>query len=147
MSSTARPRVFGSLALVLALAAATVMLQPAPAHAFDRGWHGGGWGLGVATGLGVALGVDAALGWPGYYPPYARYGYPSAYPYYPGYVAGVPAVTVVQPAPAQVAAQPAAAAQAQPYYYCADPAGYYPYVQSCKSTWQMVPATPPGAAQ
>jgi hypothetical protein len=34
----------------------------------------------------------------------------------------------------------------QVWYYCEDPAGYYPYVRSCNGAWQEVPATPPGAA-
>jgi hypothetical protein len=33
-----------------------------------------------------------------------------------------------QPSPSQV------------WYYCADPAGYYPYVIQCSTSWQMVPA-------
>jgi hypothetical protein len=32
-----------------------------------------------------------------------------------------------QPSPSQV------------WYYCADPAGYYPYVTQCSTDWQMVP--------
>ena len=28
----------------------------------------------------------------------------------------------------------------QAWYYCADPAGYYPYVTQCYSDWQSVPA-------
>jgi hypothetical protein len=31
------------------------------------------------------------------------------------------------------------------WYYCDNPQGYYPYVQSCGSGWRQVPATPPGA--
>jgi len=30
------------------------------------------------------------------------------------------------------------------WYYCGDPDGYYPYVQSCNREWQPVPVTPPG---
>jgi len=30
---------------------------------------------------------------------------------------------------------------AQYWYYCQDPAGYYPYVQQCSTTWQTVPAS------
>lgn len=29
------------------------------------------------------------------------------------------------------------------WYYCANPPGYYPYVQRCFVPWQAVPATPP----
>jgi hypothetical protein len=35
--------------------------------------------------------------------------------------------------------------QDQVWYYCEDPAGYYPYVRSCNGQWQAVPSTPPGA--
>jgi hypothetical protein len=37
--------------------------------------------------------------------------------------------------------------QEQVWYYCEDPAGYYPYVRSCNGQWQAVPATPPGAPE
>lgn len=33
----------------------------------------------------------------------------------------------------------------QYWYYCADPAGYYPYVPQCRGYWQRVPATLPPA--
>jgi hypothetical protein len=29
------------------------------------------------------------------------------------------------------------------WYYCEDPAGYYPYVQRCRSPWRQVAPTPP----
>jgi hypothetical protein len=29
----------------------------------------------------------------------------------------------------------------QPWYYCSDPAGYYPYVPQCNTAWQTVPAS------
>jgi hypothetical protein len=31
----------------------------------------------------------------------------------------------------------------QYWYYCSNPDGYYPYVQSCNGDWQPVPVTPP----
>jgi hypothetical protein len=34
----------------------------------------------------------------------------------------------------------------QYWYYCADPPGYYPYVQECATDWQAVPAEPAPAA-
>jgi hypothetical protein len=27
------------------------------------------------------------------------------------------------------------------WYYCSDPAGYYPYVAQCNTGWQAVPAS------
>ena len=61
--------------------------------------------------------------------------YPDAIYPYPTYIA--PMLSVQEtPAP-----QPA-----QPYwYYCANPAGYYPYVQACPIGWQTVPAVPADA--
>jgi hypothetical protein len=29
----------------------------------------------------------------------------------------------------------------QTWYYCSDPAGYYPYVSQCNTGWQAVPAS------
>jgi peptidoglycan-associated lipoprotein len=65
----------------------------------------------------------------GYYPygyPYPSYAYPS-YPPYPSAQSQYP--TYVEPE--------------QPFYwyYCQDPQGYYPYVESCPSGWtRVVPA-------
>ena len=69
----------------------------------------GGAGAGFALGLGSAY---APFGWDYYYDPYAGfYGYPDY-----GY----------SPSPAQY------------WYYCSDPAGYYPYVSECNTGWQAV---------
>jgi hypothetical protein len=57
------------------------------------------------------------LGWPYY--PYSYGG--DYYPYY-GYDTGQPST-------------------AQTWYYCSDPAGYYPYVAQCNTGWQTVPAS------
>jgi hypothetical protein len=65
-----------------------------------------------------------------------------------------PAVPVAPPPPAPVYAppaysQPAAPALAPPapasatYYYCDNPPGYYPTVQTCASQFRQVPAPPP----
>jgi hypothetical protein len=32
---------------------------------------------------------------------------------------------------------------AQTWYYCSDPAGYYPYVTQCNTGWESVPASWP----
>jgi hypothetical protein len=71
----------------------------------------------------VFFGAPVFLG-PGYYPYAYAYPYDYAYPYADG------SVTT--------------------YWYCRDPAGYYPGVQSCPSGWmQVIPngAAPPDAAQ
>jgi hypothetical protein len=123
-----------SLALV-ALTAAAIASAPAAAQRggghggggwHGGGWHGGGWGWGIGVGF-----YDPW--WPGYYGP-GPYGY---YPYY-----GDPPVTVIQQ-PMAVAPQQAPAPAT--YYYCDEPAGYYPYVQNCGKPWRPVPAVPQGA--
>jgi hypothetical protein len=55
------------------------------------------------------------------------------------YVADEPTVYVE---PRQEAAAPAT----HYWYYCTDPAGYYPYVQNCSKAWMTVvpPRTPAG---
>ena len=37
-------------------------------------------------------------------------------------------------------AAPSASSPTQYWYYCQNPAGYYPYVTSCTTAWQPVPA-------
>jgi hypothetical protein len=66
----------------------------------------------------------------------AWYFYPEpVYPYPDPYT---PPVIVTQ-SPLQPAEPPAA----QFWYFCAAANGYYPYVSSCPSGWETVPATPP----
>jgi hypothetical protein len=85
------------------------------ADGFHRGFHGNGFRRGVFGGLAVGLGgIYAPYAW-GYSYPYADYGYPD-YGYYRPYAA-------------------------QYWYYCSDPAGYYPYVTQCNTDWQTVPAS------
>jgi hypothetical protein len=69
--------------------------------------------------------------------------YPYYYPYYPYY-------PYYDPAPAVAAAQQpeqyaeSGEQQSDYWYYCQDPQGYYPYVQSCPGGWmQVVPQTTP----
>ncbi len=63
-----------------------------------------------------------------------------------------PQTVYVQPAPVYVPNYPpnyapaVAAAPVQHWYFCAAANNYYPYVSSCPSGWQAVPATPPPAA-
>jgi hypothetical protein len=94
-------------------------------------------GMGLATGLAapaeartfVAVGIGAPLYYPDpyyYYPPPVVYAPPPTY-----YVAPPP--TYVAP-------------QAQTWYYCDNPQGYYPYVANCATGWRQVPAAPPQGA-
>jgi hypothetical protein len=133
--------------LAVFLFAGTLQAAPAQAGGWYGGggwhggaWYGGGWHGGWRTGCcwggwgwwgpSVSLSFAAPLYYPYAYP----YPYPYAYPYpypYPGYVP--PVVQQVPPGPAPQ----------QSWYYCANPRGYYPYVQSCSSGWQQVPVAPP----
>ena len=61
--------------------------------------------------------------------------YNVAHPAAPSYTP--PAVIVQSPPPTQVAPTPGY------WYFCGASGMYYPYVQTCASGWQPVPATPP----
>jgi len=100
------------------------------------GWHGGGWHGGGWHGHGGWYGGYGGVyigGWPywddGYYPGYYTDG-DDYYDYPPDYAAPS------GPVPGQTSN----------WYYCHNPAGYYPYVQSCAGGWQAVAPTPPDAA-
>jgi hypothetical protein len=111
-------------------------------HERDFGrWRAGqwfhGWNAGRYAWWWIVDGV--------WYPyPYVIRPYPDPYQ---------PPVVIVQQAPpvnATPATPPAPAAPdapgasaAQDWYYCANPAGYYPYIAQCQGNWQKVPASPP----
>jgi hypothetical protein len=91
-------------------------------HFADRDlglWHGGRWFHGP---YGGRVGWWWIVGDSWYFYPAPVYPYPD--PYVP------PVVTV-----------PAAPASAPVWYYCSNPAGYYPYVPECPLPWQQVAAT------
>jgi hypothetical protein len=93
-----------------------------------HGFHGGrGWG-----GVGVSIGVGPYWGPYGY--PYA---YPYAYPYVYPYT--YPPQVYVQPSQQLSIQSPSSPPS---WYYCADPEGYYPYVQQCPGGWKTVPPSP-----
>ncbi len=90
------------------------------------GWEGGGWGWG-------------GWGWGDNW-------------IFPALVGGAivydmnqPQTVYVQPSPAYDSgnAVNAVPAPVQYWYYCASANAYYPYVPSCPTGWQAVPATPP----
>lgn len=86
----------------------------------DHGWErGSGWGWGdswlVPALIGGAIVYDLAQ----------------------------PRTVYVQPAPSVYAPGVAPAPVQQYWYFCAAANAYYPYVSSCPSGWQAVPATPP----
>jgi len=89
------------------------------------------WGLGASPAaarvvVGVGIGVPLVVG------PAPWYYYP------PPPVVYAPPPVVYAPAP-----QPTYLSQSpQAWYYCDNPAGYYPYVTTCSSAWRQVPARP-----
>jgi hypothetical protein len=102
-------------------------------------WHGGWYG----PSLGFYFGAPWYWGgWPyGVYDPYP-YGYGYSYSYAPAPAYQAPEATFyVTPAPA---ATPPADAPTNYWYYCTNPAGYYPYVQNCTKAWMQV--VPQGAS-
>ncbi|HUB94545.1 MAG TPA: hypothetical protein VL993_01420 [Stellaceae bacterium] len=118
-----RKLIGGIVSLVLAATVLTGgVLLPAPADA--------------RVFVGVGVGVGPYWGWP-----YAYNPYPYPYPYYypaPPVVYAPPVAYVPPPAPAPTVVAP----QAQSWYFCDNPRGYYPYVGSCTSGWRQVPAQP-----
>lgn len=116
------------------------MLSIAPAYAEGGhggryvghgGGHGGYWGGGwiVPALIGGAIAYDLTYPYPVYDP-------------YPVYIQ--PAPVYSQPAPVYA---PSVSPPLVPmWYFCAASNGYYPYVSSCPSGWQAVPATPPVTA-
>jgi hypothetical protein len=128
-------------------------------HGGYGGWYGGYWGPRVGVYYG---GPGYWGGWPGawgasygYAYPYAYpYGYPYVYPYGYGYGYGYSAAPVVvydapqaqpsiQQEPAAVAAPQASPAFSY-WFYCTQPAGYFPYVKECSQPWLTVVPQAPG---
>jgi len=99
-------------------------------HGGGGGFHGGGFGGfhgGGFHGGGFHRGFGVGFGLGGLYAPYG-YGWDYSYPYDDTY--GYPDYGYYQ--------QPYAT---QYWYYCSNPAGYYPYVSQCNTGWQTVPAS------
>jgi hypothetical protein len=84
-------------------------------------WSAGRWHQGRHAGR---FGWWWIVGGVWYYYPTPVYPYPN--PYQP------PLVAV-----------PSAPPTTQFWYYCRNPAGYYPYVPRCATNWRRVPASPP----
>lgn len=112
-----------------------------------HGWHGGGYagrrhyGGGAWYGGGYrgwyGPGVGIYLGGPVYWGPWG-------YPYYGAYAGGYP--YLAYPPEPMVYVEQSSAPSANYWYYCRDPAGYFPYVQQCSSAWMTV-VPPRGAPQ
>lgn len=115
-----------------------------------HGWHGGYWGPRIGVYYGPGFGYWGAwnYGWGlGYGAPYHPYAYP-----YPGGYPFVYAPVVINSTPipqTYIQQEPVAEAvvQAAPtinyWYYCTQPAGYFPYVQNCNQPWmKVIPQNP-----
>jgi hypothetical protein len=106
---------------------------------------------------GVYVGTNIRMGYPGYgghyggwgwHRPYPVWGGPGFYwggsivvgpPWYPyGYYAAPPTVIQQEPQTYVHPEQP----QENYWYYCQNPQGYYPYVQSCPGGWMKVVPQP-----
>lgn len=92
---------------------------------WEHGWHGGdlGWWWVIAG------------NW--YWYPQPIYPYPDPY---------VPPI-VVEQQPQTIIRETPPSDTPQYWYYCKEAKAYYPYVRSCPSGWQQVPATPSDVPQ
>jgi len=120
----ARPRIGRALAIAAALLCATALSQPNPVYA--GGFHGGGGGFhgGGFHGGGFH---DGRFHDGRFHDNRFFFGGSFAYPWW-GYYPDYGYYDYSQPYASQA------------WYYCADPAGYYPYVTQCNTGWQTVPA-------
>jgi hypothetical protein len=119
-------------------------------QSWARSGHGGGYhgGGGHFAGHGGHGGFSI-----GFYGGYPYYGYPFyrdpffygyGYPYYSSPVI----VTTPATPPTYIEQSPSVQSQelaAGYWYYCQNPAGYYPYVKECQEPWQQVEPTPPSS--
>jgi hypothetical protein len=96
------------------------------------GFHGGG-GFHRSGGHGhVGVIISAPLFWgPDFYYPYPYYYFPD------DSLSSSPPVYIEQ------GDEEAPPPQSNYWYYCANPQGYYPYVQQCPGGWQRVAPQPP----
>src|SRR5262245_2673188 len=117
------------LVAVGVLLAGSVLPSDAGGGWHHHGWHGGwGWRGPVFWGPRVVIGAPFVFAPPVYYPrPYV-------------YAAPVYAPPALYAAPAPVVApQPPVYTQGGQYwYYCQDPAGYYPTIAQCPAGWLQV---------
>lgn len=119
--------------VLLAAAAVGALLVPGLAQARVH------WSIGIGVpayyGWGPGWGSGWDGGWyePGWYGPFPGYG---------GWSTWSPPV-VVERQPVVVQSLPPGPAPQSFWYYCQNPAGYYPYVAACPGGWTPVPASPP----
>ena len=141
----ARPRIGRALAIAAALLCATALSQPnlayAGPHGGGGGFHGGGGGFHAMGGFhGGGFGGFHGGGFHGggfhdgrfhdgrFHDNRFFFGGSFGYPWW-GYYPDYGYYDYSQPYSSQT------------WYYCSDPAGYYPYVTQCNTGWQAVPAS------
>lgn len=128
------------------------------AHSSSNYFYGYGYFPdGYSFGLGTTLGYpyygyggyrnrfygNFSFGYPYYYRPYYRpyyYGGYMQFPYSPSVIVvpSSPPVYIQQPSTTQSAPTP----ETNYWYYCEEPAGYYPYVKKCPGGWIKVAPQP-----
>ena len=148
-------RALGSAAAVLFFAAAIIHPKVADAAHDGRGFHGNGGGFhgggshhGFRHFRGGFGGIYAPYWW-GYGYPYPYYGYHDDYPdrrYYgydpsSSYYGNSPSYDPGSSYYGNHSGYGSQPRSRQTWYYCSDPAGYYPYVTQCKTAWLPVPAS------
>jgi hypothetical protein len=133
----ARPRIGRALAIAAVLLWASALSEPNLAYA--GGFHGGGGGFHGGGFAGFHGGGFHGGGFHGggfhdgrfhdgrFHDNRFFFGGSFAYPWW-GYYPDYGNYDYSQPYASQA------------WYYCADPAGYYPYVTQCDTGWQTVPA-------
>lgn len=131
-----------ALALVAGLAAQAAWADGRHGHGHRHGHSHGHARFGVTIGVPLAFPNYYYYNGPGYaYPPH--YYYPPAYYTYPPATVVVPAAPPVYIERAPQTSVPQASAQLAPgyWYYCNDPAGYYPSIAECPGGWQQIAPT------
>jgi hypothetical protein len=128
----ARPRIGRALAIAAALLCASALSQLNPAyaggfHGGGGGFHGGGFGGFHGGGFHGGGFHDGRFHDGRFHDNRFFFGGSFAYPWW-GYYPDYGNYDYSQPYASQA------------WYYCADPAGYYPYVTQCNTGWQTVPA-------
>ena len=124
---------------------------------WNNGWRGGwvgwgapawgwGWGCGAWCAAGWWPGVGLTVGWPG------AWGWGTTFVDVApasGFVTNDTGVWMSQESPTPnfaPQAVPAAPAANNFWFYCVDPAGYFPYVQTCNRSWMtVIPPSNPGS--
>src|SRR4051794_20045855 len=120
--TTSRPMI----ATAVALSGLLALTQPSPAsaaHGGGGGFHGGGGGFHGGGGGEFHRGFGGFHG--------GRFGAAAvAGPYFYGWGGD----------PFQSYGDSEGYTSSEYWYYCQDPAGYYPYVSQCNTAWQPIPA-------